>query len=156
MYNVENYCKNNYGGKLPLKHKLSNILMHSLEAGNRNVLSEPLKQTKSRKNPAQSFLENHGVVFPRATDTNKSFSDLVSCCSAVTKEGEEEQLNMVLKQSLIESGSENTQQARNPPACLPKLLRSLYAPVLAGNDDGSTTEVARPFSISDKSFTTRR
>lgn len=101
VYIVENYCKINYGGKLPPKHKLSNIVMHSLEAGNRNVLSEPLKQTKSRKNRAQSFLENHGVVFPRATDTNNSFSDLVSRCSPVTKEDEEEQLNKVLKQSLI-------------------------------------------------------
>lgn len=65
------------------------------------MLSEPLKRTKSRKNPAQSFLENHGVVFPRTTDTNNSFSDLVSRCSPVTKEEEEEQLNKVLKQSLI-------------------------------------------------------
>lgn len=126
MHIVENYCKINYGGKLPPKHKLSNVVMHALEAGNRNVLSEPLKQAKSRKNPAQSFLENHGVVFPWATDTNKSFSDLVSRCRPVTKEEEEEQLNMVLKQSLIESGSKNTQQARNPPACLPNYHHSSY------------------------------
>ena len=86
----------------------------------------PLKQAKSRKNPAQTFLENHGVVFPRASDTNKSFSDLVSRCSPVTKEEEEEQLNMVLKESLIESGSENTQQARDPAACLPNYHPSSY------------------------------
>jgi len=90
--------------------------MHVLEAGNRNVLSEPLKKAKSRKNTAQTFLKNHGVAFRRATDTNRSYSDLVSRCSPVTKKEEEEQLNMVLKQSLIESGSEeNTQQA---PSCL--------------------------------------
>ena len=44
----------------------------------------------------------------------------------MTKEEEEEQLSMVLKQSLIESGSENTQQARNPPTCLPNYHHSSY------------------------------
>ena len=100
--------------------------MHTLEAGHQDVLSEPLKQATSRKNPAQSFLENHGVVFPQVTDTNNSFSDMVFCCCPVTREEEEEQLNMVLQQSLIESGSENTKQARNPPSCLPKYHHSSY------------------------------
>ena len=126
VYIVENYCKINYGGKLPPKHKLSNILRHALEAGHRDPPSEPLKQAKSRKNPAQSFLENHGVVFPQVINTNNSFSDLAFRCSPVTREEEEEQLNMVLKQSLIESGSENTQQARNPSSCLPNHHHSSY------------------------------
>lgn len=73
VYIVENYCKINYGGKLPPKHILSNILRHALEAGHRDLPSEPLKQAKSRKNPPQSFLENHGVVFPQVINTNNSF-----------------------------------------------------------------------------------
>lgn len=85
VFIVENYCKVNYGGKLPPKHKLSDVLMH-----------EPLKQAKSRKNPAKSLLENHGIVFPQAANTNKNSSDLVFLCSPATKEEEEEQLKMVL------------------------------------------------------------
>ena len=55
------------------------------------MLPEPLKQAKSRKNPAQTFLENHGVVFPRATDTNKKFSDLV-CSNSLQTTTEPEML----------------------------------------------------------------
>ena len=67
-------------------------------------MHEPLKQAKSRKNPAKSLLENHGIVFPQAANTNKNSSDLVFLCSPATKEEEEEQLKMVLIQSLFESG----------------------------------------------------
>lgn len=73
MYIVKNYSKLNYGGKLPAKHKLSNILTQALEAGPQNMFSEPEKHAKSRKTPAQSPLENQGIIFLQATDTNKSF-----------------------------------------------------------------------------------
>ena len=105
VFIVENYCKVNYGGKLPPKHKLSDVLMH-----------EPLKQAKSRKNPAKGLLENHGIVFPQAANTNKNCSDLVFRCSPATKEEEEEQLKMVLNQSMFESGRD-APEARASLSC---------------------------------------
>lgn len=120
MYIVKNYCKFNCGGKLPPKHTLSNVLMHALEVGNQNVSSEPMKHARSRQNPTQRVLESHGIVFLQVTNTNKSSSDLVFHGSPAMKEEEEEQLNMVLKQSLIESGtSTNALQESNPCSHLP-------------------------------------
>ena len=61
--------------------------------------------------------QSPGVASPPRKEINTSN---VALSSPVSKKKLPcRSLNMVLKQSLIESGSENTQQTRNPPTCLP-------------------------------------
>ena len=68
--------------------------------------------------------QSPGVASPPRKEINTSN---VALSSPVSKKKLPcRSLNMVLKQSLIESGSENTQQTRNPPTCLPNYHPSSY------------------------------
>ncbi|KAL9985513.1 hypothetical protein ACROYT_G007928 [Oculina patagonica] len=89
-------------------------------------LSQQIEQTILEENAgaytSSGGLRNWSLLRKHATETNKSFSssDLAFRCRPATKEEEQEQLNMVLKQSLIESGmGANAQQLSNPSSSLP-------------------------------------
>ena len=70
VYLIENFCKKKFGGKIPLKHKLSDILSSALQE-KEAIPTASLKQVKSRGNPAKKVLEPCGIEFPAAA-TNTS------------------------------------------------------------------------------------
>ena len=70
-----------------------------------------LPQTETKPgNPAKKTLEQHGIVFPEKKETCSSTLSSTSLyrCAPSNKQEEEEQLKMVLNQSILECHDENT------------------------------------------------
>lgn len=108
VYLIESYCKKNFWGKIPPKHKLSDILSCAVEEREINSTTTTfLKQVKLRGNPAKQVLQSCGINFPVHTSSSHPCgSDITSKSSvyrcAPENEEESEQLQMVLKQSMFQ------------------------------------------------------
>ena len=116
VYLVEKYCKDNFRGKIPAKHNVSNILSVALQGktmdGNERQ-SLQVKQarlcgsTSTRRNPAKHLLEDNGITFP-LDDNCKASTSPIGCddentvyrCAPANENEEQEQLRMVLQQSM--------------------------------------------------------
>ena len=118
VYLVEKYCKANFGGKIPAKHKVSNILSIALQGetvdGNERQ-SLQVKQarlcgsTSTRKNPVKNLLEDRGVTFPLdKASTSRTVCDdelqnsTVYRCAPTDENEEQEQIRMALQQSMYD------------------------------------------------------
>lgn len=115
VFIIEKYCKEHFSGKIPAKHNLSDILSLALEgastSGDRAKGIKQQTQVKSKRgNPARSVLETHGINFPDPTYDSlfsgysaPSSSNLLHRCKPVTKEEEQAQLDMALRQSVLDN-----------------------------------------------------
>ena len=105
---VETYCKKNFGGKIPPKQNLSDILRFAETDEQRQSALAHSKRRRVRENPAKSVLEReHGVCFPDTSVPTKS-SSVMSCinadiellrCEPRTQEEEDAQLDLAIKAS---------------------------------------------------------
>ena len=123
VFIIEKYCKSHYGGRIPPKHKLSDILSVALQKENSDDDSDEeihirhAKQSRPRGNPAKGFLESEGITFPDPKESsrivkNQKKSSLYRCAPS-NRDEEAEQLNMVLQQSLMESDRNRAPSATN-------------------------------------------
>ncbi|CAB3985190.1 Hypothetical predicted protein [Paramuricea clavata] len=94
------YCKKNFGGKIPPKHKLSEILNSALNERQTSTCTT-IKQAKSKGNHTKQILERCGVDFPLDPETKCEKSSIHRCAPGNPEE-EQEQLHMVLKQSMFD------------------------------------------------------
>ncbi len=108
VYLIENYCKKNLGGKIPPKHKLTEILNCALnnnetQTNTTNYTSiRQTKSTKSKGNPTKETLESCGIKFPVDCNTETKPSSIYRSAPDNVAE-EQEQLNMVIKQSILDT-----------------------------------------------------
>lgn len=109
VYLIEDYCKKNLGGKIPPKHKLSEILSRALNERQTNTTSSctTIRQTKSKGNPTKQILESHGVHFPSSETTLERSS--IYRCAPDNEDEEQEQLDMVIKQSMLDCPKTSTE-----------------------------------------------
>lgn len=119
VFIIEKYCKQHFGGSIPPKHRLSDILNVALEKctpddGDKTDQKFLSRVKTKRANPARDVLEARGISFPDIINVNESStsqSNLMHRCAPCNKDEEEEQLTMVLNQSLLESKSTAPQVA---------------------------------------------
>ena len=125
VYIIEEHCKKHFGGRIPPKHKLSDILEVALDQNDdldENITDFNMSQVKTKRtNPAKVILQDQGISFPDPSDqcTFTSHSSSVYRCAPSNRQEETEQLNMVLKHSLLESNSSAQQEQQSlftPPA----------------------------------------
>ena len=116
---VENYCKEHFNGKIPPKHKVSDILHVALQrrdSDGHGWAGENIKRVRTRGNRARkNLLEDKGTSFPKPKDSHSSNDENLEMAAKPTcsvlrtalpnKAKETEQLTMVLKQSLLDSTS---------------------------------------------------
>ena len=104
----------------PLKHKLSESLSSALNKRQTSMSSSCtiIKQTKSKGNPAKRILESHGVNFPSSKTILAKSS--IYCCAPDNEDGEQEQLDMVIKLSMLDY----------PETCTEVRPTVIYQPVL--------------------------
>ena len=109
VYIVEKYCKKHFAGRILPKHKLSDILEVALDRADdvdENETNLNMSQVKTKRtNPAKVLPQDKGILFPNPTDQGISYSSSVYRCAPANVQEVKEQLNMVLKHSLIESTS---------------------------------------------------
>ena len=104
VFVIEKHCKKYFGGKISARSNLSEILCIALEERNKSQdRSEELQARRVRGNPANDLLEEQGISFPDANASSTSYSNLLYRCAPSTKDEKQEQLNMVLKQSMLQS-----------------------------------------------------
>ena len=78
VFIIEKYCKTHYGGRIPPKHKLSDILSVALQKENSDDDSDEkihirhAKQSRFRGNPAKGFLESEGITFPDPKESSRN------------------------------------------------------------------------------------
>ena len=106
VYAIQEYSKKYLNGKIPPKHQLKNVLSLALDE-NAKLTNKTLLQAKSRRrhreNTFREELEGKGIIFPSEPD---SLCDEISDESdpprymPMTREEEEEQLNMALSISV--------------------------------------------------------
>lgn len=120
VFIIEKYCKVHFGGKIPPKHKLSDILSIALEDESSTTdTGQHLKQARLRGNPAKGLLEGEGISFPKPIEYDEveessheiSKQNLIYRCAPTTKDEEEEQLNMVIRQSALDSSNQLSQRS---------------------------------------------
>ena len=102
VYAVQEYSKKYLNGKIPPKHQLKNVLSLALD-DNAKLTNKTLLQAKSRRrhreNTFKEELEGKGIIFPSEPE---ALCDEISDESypprymPMTREEEEEQLNMAL------------------------------------------------------------
>ena len=115
VFIIEKYCKDHFSGKIPAKHNISDILSVALEGTSR--LGDPtqsaVEQTRvkfNRGNPARNVLETHGISFPDPNNASsaqsaESSSNFLNRCKPITKEEERAQLDIALRQSVVETNT---------------------------------------------------
>jgi hypothetical protein len=107
VYLIEGYCKKNFGGKIPPKHKLSEILNSALNERQTSTCTT-IKQAKSKGNHTKQILERCGVDFPLDPKTECEKSSIYRCAPDNPEE-EQEQLHMVLNQSMFDMNKQTPQ-----------------------------------------------
>lgn len=84
VYIVEQYCKQNMGGRIPGKHRIKDILSKALNANAKNTCTDdtgsfefipdtsnyPIRPKQSQKYSVKSKLQNHGIVFPSSSQSS--------------------------------------------------------------------------------------
>ena len=72
VYVIEKHCKKHFGGKIPPKHKLSDILEAALDQGDdsdESTTNLTMSQVKTKRtNPAKVILQDQGISFPNPSD----------------------------------------------------------------------------------------
>ena len=95
---VQNGCKN-----WSLIHKHAAILEKENTTGNTTAI-----------NPAMADLQRHGIVFPKHKSPCSSSTTLYRCIPSNAEE-EREQLNMMLKQSMLDQSQLTCYSVTAPP-----------------------------------------
>lgn len=119
VYIIEKHCKKHFGGRIPPKHKLSDILEVAIDQEDdldESKASLNVSQVKTKRtNPAKVILQDQGISFPDPSEqcTFTSHSSSVYRCAPSNKQEETEQLNMVLKHSLLESNPTAQQEQQS-------------------------------------------
>ncbi len=126
VFIVEKYCKEHFSGKIPAKHNLSDILSLALEGT--TMSGDPAKnvahqtQVKSKRgNPTKGLLETHGISFPNPSNASSAQStesslNLLERFKPFTKEEKQAQLDIALRQSVLET---NTSQQSHQESLAP-------------------------------------
>ena len=110
VYAVQQYCKQNFGGRLPAKQHISGILTNALsDVSSSGNTYHRAKQSGGRKreNPFIPQLEKYGIQFPKRPDecpsSPRSKKDCLSSVRATAPEDKAQeiaQLEMGLRESL--------------------------------------------------------
>ena len=130
VFIVEKYCKKHFNGSIPPKHKLSDIINVALEDYTpEHKTGQTITRVKTtRANPAKNVLEVQGISFPDinvnecSSSTSHASANLAYRCAPSNKDEEQEQLSMVLKQSMLESNS----MTMAPQVVIPNRLQTPY------------------------------
>ncbi|CAB3997312.1 Hypothetical predicted protein [Paramuricea clavata] len=163
---IEKYCKEQFNGKIPPKHKVSDILHAALQQRDKyGCDGKDLNQVRKRGNRAiKGLLEQEGICFPKPKDapstvpsgsednpnmlTKHPSSVLRTAPSNIVEETE--QLNMVLKQSLLDSS--HMPSSTTTPSYYPTFHPYAQTPFVFNQQMGMPTFPYCPSRLPDTSM----